>query len=69
MADQVRVDGDSSPVLFVHPDDVPLPEIKARAAELGANVVGSRYVPRGQAYLARPDEIRPPYGPVDDGQA
>lgn len=40
--------------MFVHPDDVNLPDIKAMAAERGVNIVASTVVPRGAALFARP---------------
>lgn len=45
------------PALLVHPDDVDLPEIKAKAAKLGFNVVASPYVRRGSAYVARKPKL------------
>ena len=47
--------GDDSPVLMVNPAEVDLPEIKARAADLGVNVKGSSLVPSGQAFIYDPN--------------
>lgn len=51
--------------LFVHPEDVDLPAVKASAAELDITVVASTVVPRGQMYLwnqAWAPVITPPLG-------
>jgi hypothetical protein len=41
----------SEPYLIVHPDDLNLADVKAKAAELGITAVGDKYVPRGQMIL------------------
>lgn len=42
-------------VMFVHPEDVDLPHIKAEAAQRGVSVVANPIVRRGTAYIARRD--------------
>ena len=51
--------------LIVHPDDLNLADVKAKAAELGITVVADKYIPRGQMVLYAPAGglIGPPYGP------
>lgn len=34
-------------VFMVHPDDVNLADVKAKAAECGATIIGNRFVQRG----------------------
>lgn len=41
-------------IVIVHPADVHLADVKARAAEHGATVVANRYVPRGQMFVLDP---------------
>lgn len=41
----------TEPVVLVHPDDVNVADAKARAAELGATVVGNKWMPRGCMFV------------------
>jgi hypothetical protein len=52
--------------LIVHPDDLNLADVKAKAAELGITAVGDKYIPRGQMVLYDPAGglVGPPHGPA-----
>lgn len=47
-------DPDDSPIMFVHPDDVDLAELKGNFAAMGISIQTSPNVQRGQAYLHDP---------------
>lgn len=46
-------------IAMVHPADVNVADLKARAAEYGATVITNRYVPRGQMFLLDPSVLAP----------
>lgn len=50
-AEHIEIDPVEGMVMIVHPEDVNLADLKARAAEHDATVVANPYVPRGQGYL------------------
>lgn len=52
------------PVVVVHPEDVNLADAKAKAADLGATIVGNPYVPRGQVFVVNPKALLPKFPPV-----